>query len=112
VYGLQFSPDGSTLAATDAMGAHYLVSLTRGRAHQPIAVSPPAQHLAFGPKGSTLFTGGDNGWLRCLDLATGRIRCAHTVGTASVDALAASPDGTTVATASGDDRIRIWQVPR
>lgn len=67
-----------------------------------------AASAALAPGGGTVAVGGTDGTVRLLDVATGRVT-ATLAGPRWVDAVAFSPDGTTLAVADGGT-VRLWDV--
>jgi WD40 repeat protein len=120
---VQFSPDGSLLAAGDRAGDTYEWEVpsmrlrfkrtpTRLRAMQGWVIG-----LAFNPTGKELASGTQFGFIRFFDTTTGRDVRQAWLGpheplreAESVDCLAYSPDGKTLAAGSKDYEIRLWNL--
>ncbi|MEE9401740.1 MAG: PQQ-binding-like beta-propeller repeat protein [Desulfobacteria bacterium] len=108
---IDFSPDGSMLAAT-VDGGIALWNMTSGRRETTLkgGAGMPAWTLAFGPGGKLLVSGGEDGKVVLWDVATyQRLRDAHG-HEHYVGALAFGPDGLMLASGSRDKRIILWDV--
>jgi WD40 repeat protein len=120
VYGAAFSPNGTLLASANGDNTVRLWNPVTG---QPVGVPLPASAqnsvfgVAFSPNGKLLATGGGDGTVRLWNPATGRPvgaplhASAPQAGTENLGgarAVAFSPDGTLLATAGGDNTVRLW----
>ncbi len=110
VMSLSFSPDGSTLASGSRDYTIRLWDTTTGT-HKATLGGPQRpyapRNVAFSPDGSTLAQVGYRDVL-LWDVPSGEVRRTLTGHTSWIKALAFSPDGKTIATASGE--IRLWDV--
>ncbi|WP_010587411.1 WD40 repeat domain-containing serine/threonine protein kinase [Schlesneria paludicola] len=75
------------------------------KGHQP----SEAWGLAFAPDGKTLYSVGDDAFLRGWDVRTGEELQASMKHTSLVSCIAVSPDGRWVATGSYSDDVVIWR---
>ncbi|NQT17945.1 MAG: hypothetical protein HQ582_34655, partial [Planctomycetes bacterium] len=114
-YGVAFSPDGSTLASGSRDTTVKLWSIATGqvlrsfKAHQHN--SNHVYAVDFSPNGSTVaWAGAATTTVKLLNLATGQIRQTSGAHTASIAAVAFSPDGSIVASAGDDSTIKLWDV--
>lgn len=108
---IDFSPDGSMLAAT-VDGGIALWDMTSGRRATTLkgGAGMPAWTLAFGPGGNLLASGGEDGKVVLWDVSTYR-RLREADGHDDyVGALAFRPDGLMLASGSRDKRIILWDV--
>jgi hypothetical protein len=89
-----FGPGGMTVA-----------SLLQGLGRRPV------DHLVFSPDGKSVASvGKDRRTVRAWDLATGEILATLRGHTDTVEALAFSPDGRTLASGSRDKTVKLWAV--
>ena len=122
VTAIAYSPDGTSIVSGNSDGAvrvwetdtyHRKGTL---RAHKGAVTA-----VAYSPDGTTIATGG--GWNsrlaarkqrddtgRLWDARTGKLKVILTGHTAGINALAFSPNNTTIASASSDDTVRLWNV--
>jgi type II secretory pathway predicted ATPase ExeA len=121
VYGVDFAPDGRTLATASGDRTVRLWDLSDRDQPRPLG-APLTGHtgavygVAFAPDGRTLATASDDQTVRLWDLSDrdrprplGPPLTGHT---GAVRGVAFAPDGHTLATASTDQTVRLWDLPR
>jgi WD40 repeat protein len=110
VYGTAFSPDGKDLAIADVQGSVTIYDLKMRRAIHTYDAHDYLIRVAFSPDGNTLALAGDGG-TRLVDVKTelplGEPLAGHT---APVTFVSFSGDGRTLATASLDGTIILYDV--
>lgn len=98
---LAWSPDGSRLAAASAAGPLTLFAAADGHRTELGAHDDGANCLAFQPATSLLASGGQDGKVKFWDTAAVQHTATAGFGSAWVEHLAWSPDGTRLAAAAG-----------
>ncbi|XVQ11583.1 protein kinase domain-containing protein [Spirillospora sp. CA-255316] len=105
-----FSPDGHTLATSDAK----VVRLWDVRKRHPIGAltsnTDTVESVAFSPDGRTLAAGNYDGSVELWDVGKRRPIGALTGPNGTVESVAFSPDGRTLATGGYDGPVRLWDV--
>ena len=109
IYGVAFSHDGQSVAAAFADGHVRVWEMPDGRAIHDLPLGDvQAFGVAFDPTGLRLAAGGDDGTLKVWNLADGAVSLtvpkAHE---APIHGLAFSLDGSTLASAGGDQKIQL-----
>lgn len=110
---VRFSPDGQRLAIGQEYGPFQFVNL-RTKSLVPLNTGSenPIDSLAFSPQSDLLASGfgyGD-GTIRIWDGQSGQLRGELLGHTDEVNALAFSPDGQRLISASQDGTVRVWSV--
>jgi WD40 repeat protein len=117
-FGFAFAPDGRSIAVPEADGAVALRSLPGGRRTATLLGHEDAvRATAFSADGRIVVTGSADGTARVWDARTGdpiRVLRGHRglgadVGVSpAVESVAASRDGSTLATTGYDETARVW----
>ncbi len=110
VWGVIFSPDGSTLASRSYDNTIRLWDVTNGTLNHTLTAQEDVWNVTFSPDGQTLASGSSDDTIRLWDVATGTLKHTLTAHANDVNVVAFSPDGLTLASGSDDGTIRLWDV--
>ena len=108
--GLEFSPDGKTLAIG---GGEIILLWDIDSEPTKMSITQPTHRvfdLAFSPDGKTLASGGFESNINLWDPHTGEHKRTLTGHTACVRSIAFSPDGKFLGSRSDDGTVLIWEV--
>jgi WD40 repeat protein len=114
--GVAFAPDEKSIASIGFDGSVKLWDVATGKERLALAGhNLNATSLAFHPDGSQLATGSTavaaiQGEVKLWDVATGKELATIQGQTGTVFSLAYSADGSLLAVASGDHKVRLWQL--
>lgn len=118
VHALDFSPDGKMLAAGlytgwNSPGAVTLWDLPGFKERKPGIQTPTNGILtiAFSPDSTLLIGGGQDQCVRVWQAATGREIATLFGHEKLIQKVAVSPDGKTIASASFDGTVKLWDMP-
>jgi WD40 repeat protein len=110
VFGVDFSPDGRSLAAETWNGSTSIIQIRDSKSWNILwslkIGSYQAGVLRYSPDGATLAFQMSNG-ISLLDVASRKVRA--TIRHVDVRSLAFSPDGKSFAGGCGDGTVRIWE---
>ncbi len=107
VYGLAFSPDGSTLAASGGHKTITLWNVETGEKLREMKDVDTIEDVAWTPDGKAIF-GGGRSMLTMWNAQTGA-KMRGLEGASRVRAIACSPDGKLMASGGEDDNVTIWE---
>ncbi|MEY9992374.1 WD40 repeat protein/transcriptional regulator with XRE-family HTH domain [Streptomyces sp. V4I8] len=108
VRGLDFSPDGRTVAASSPAAVR-VWDVATGRERHSFTGHPDPEAVAFGPDGRTVAAVSRDGRVRVWDVATGRTRTARD-SRIEGDSVVFSPDGRTYAAVRPDGSVQLREV--
>ncbi len=117
--GIDFSPDGNTVAVLCAGGEMVLLDSSTGEARtqwtNEIEHFSALQYvdngaIAFSPDGQQLLTFQTDSRVRVWEAQTGKLRYRTDGHTERITAIAFSPDGRQFATGSRDNTARVWDL--
>jgi WD40 repeat protein len=109
VWGVAFSPDGSSLASGGDDDVVRLWNVADGAEHKMLSGHQAlVMSVAYAPDGRSLVTGGFEGAVRMWDVAAGTSCELLPAHTAPVTAVTVSPDGRIVASRGRDRVVRLW----
>jgi WD40 repeat protein len=111
VFGLAFSASGNRLATADGTGRVRMWDVTSGEPRvgfEELAHSNAVQAVAFVAGDRLVASADSRSVLRLLDANTGLSLATLNGHIDKIWGISASPDGTTLATASSDSTVKLW----
>jgi eukaryotic-like serine/threonine-protein kinase len=110
VWKVAFNHDGTRIATVGDDGHLRLWDPTNSKDMETINLSSGARAVAFSPDGQRIAAGTRQGAVRVYNAADGTLLLTMAGHKGSVMALAWSHDGRLLASASGDQTIKVWDV--
>ena len=107
---IAFSPDGTRLAVSSAIGI-WIYDVRRGKEKELDLLTCHArsiQSMVYAPDAIIVASRGDDGTVELWNIVTGEQKITLEGHTDVVFAVAHSPDGNTLATGSSDETARLW----
>lgn len=111
-----FSPDGHTIASTDANQSTELWDVMTMKLKCPLVGSFDTQDnegneyfgVAYSPDGNAFAIGSEDGTIRMWDTTTGNLKHTFIGNITSVGSFCFSPDGTTIAAINKNGIVQVW----
>jgi WD40 repeat protein len=111
VLDLSFTRDGTRLASVSLVEKRVrLWEVADGHLRGEVEFPRTIGALAFKPDGTHLVLGGFDGVVRFVEVATLREEARFRASTEQIHELTISPDGRLLVTATGDNRVRVWDL--
>ncbi len=109
ILALSFSPDGKTLAASDAKGGLQLWDVATGKVRRTLTGHRDfIGSLAFSPDGQLLYGGCRDRQIRAWDVATGQVARHFKTYASSASQMVLSPNGTLLVSANDEGAVTLW----
>jgi len=109
-YRVQFSPDGTLLAANEAMAVKLWDVATWQSAGDLAGHTGEVHTFAFAPDGRTLALGAADGTLYLWDMTKKQLVASRKAHTSNIETVAFAPDGRRLATGGADSTIKLWDI--
>ena len=110
LYEIQYSPDGTRLAAAGSLGIWIYDTATDKEISLLTGYGYAISALSYSPDGSILAGGSADGVIRLWDPETGEILQTLDRHWASIRSLVYSPDGSILASGSRDRTVHLWNL--
>ena len=107
---IAFSPDGTRLAVSSAIGI-WIYDARPGKEKELDLIAShtqPIQSIAYSPDAITIASGGSDGTVKLWNAVTGELQKTLKGHAGAIYSIAYSPDGKTLATGSRDETARLW----
>jgi len=121
VHDVAWSPGGQYLAIASNSAVQVWNVANKQNVYTFTGDSESAFAVAWSPTGQRVASGSGDGMVSVWDALTGKhlyqyrghfdLYPGHTIYNAAVNSLSWSPDGTHIASASGDDTVQVWPAP-
>jgi WD40 repeat protein len=108
ITGLAFSPDGRILATCGMDGTAKLRDIPGGRTVHALAAHALLKDLTFSPDGQSVIAAGTQGFLASWEVGSGRAARTFLGTGEDILCIAASSDGTRLASGSMSGKIQMW----
>jgi WD40 repeat protein/serine/threonine protein kinase len=114
-FDIAWQPDGPWIASAGYDGVQFSVKVWNPRTRRDVFKVPAPTELfavAYSPDGRHLVTGGMGRAIQVLEAETGRPVCVLGTHEREIRGITFSRDGRTLASASGDGKVKLWDAAR
>ena len=107
---IQYSPDGSLIAAASTVGIWFYDAETGAEQALLTGHTQPVRSISFNSEGTVLVSGSEDNTVRLWDVDTRSLKATLVGHTGDVKSVDFRPDGTMVASGSKDNSVGLWDV--